>query len=456
MDRDRGGARRHTRTAVIAPAIITLAILAANATTNAGNASTTATTSNVAIESTVTALAAPVVGLAATPSGKGYWRVGADGGVLTAGDAIFYGSAAGFAHDTIVAIAATRSGHGYWLTDRQGAVFSFGDAAFHGSMGGKRLNLPIVGMAATPNGSGYWLVASDGGIFAFNAPFLGSTGSIRLNRPITGMAATPNGSGYWLVASDGGIFAFNAPFFGSTGSIRLNQPITGMAAAPNGTGYTMVAADGGLFRFGTNSPFYGSAVGACAGAPAVAVAMSPGATGYWIAFADARTYAFSPSSPAPQCNPSTSSVIGLMAADLFARVNDERAARHLAPVTWDPTLANYAAGWSANMASHGFRHSAIGNLLGPYNYVGENIAAGSGTTLVGSLHNAWMHSDGHRANILAPGFTRMGVGVFCSANGSIWLTEDFGHPSSAGPAQTSSTTPPVDPIARPDSGALHC
>jgi uncharacterized protein YkwD len=145
-----------------------------------------------------------------------------------------------------------------------------------------------------------------------------------------------------------------------------------------------------------------------------------------------------------------------MAADLLARTNDERAARHLAPVSWDPTLANYAAAWSADMASHGFRHSAIGNLLGPYNYVGENIAEGGATTLVGSLHNAWMHSDGHRANILAPGFTRMGVGVFCAGDGSIWLTEDFGHPSSAGPAQTSSTTPPVDPIARPDSGTLHC
>ena len=82
-------------------------------------ASTTAHASDVAVESTVTALAAPVVGLAATPTGRGYWRVGADGGVLTAGDAQFYGSAAGMAHDTIVAIAATRSGHGYWLTDRQ-------------------------------------------------------------------------------------------------------------------------------------------------------------------------------------------------------------------------------------------------------------------------------------------------------------------------------------------------
>src|SRR5947207_1281933 len=167
--------------------------------------------------------------------------------------------------------------------------------------------------------------------------------------------AVPNGGGYGHVDSAGGFFAFNAPFYGSTGSIRLNRPITGMAAAPNGTGYTMVAADGGLFRFGANSPFYGSAVGACPGAPAVAVAMSPGAIGYWIAFADGRTYAFSPSSSAPQCSPSTSSRAGLMAADLFARVNDERAARHLAPVAWDPTLANYAAAWSANMASHGFR-----------------------------------------------------------------------------------------------------
>ena len=412
MQRSRSDARCRLRAAVIAVAVFAASAVA---TGTPVGATTTVRLSSVAVESTMTALAAPILGLATTPTGKGYWRVGADGGVLTAGDAAFYGSAAGMPHDTIVAIAATRTGHGYWLTDRRGAVFSFGDAPFHGSMGGHPLNLPIVGMAATPNGSGYW-----------------------------------------LVASDGGIFSFNAPFYGSTGSIRLNQPITGMAAAPNGNGYTMVAADGGLFRFGSNSPFYGSAVGACPGAPAVAVAMSPGAKGYWIAFADARTYAFSPTSAAPQCNPSNSSKTGLMATDLFARLNAERAARNLAPLSWDPTLANYASAWSANMATEGFRHSAIGNLLGPYNYVGENIAAGTGGTLVGALHYAWMQSAGHRANILSPGFSRVGVGVVCSANGSIWLTEDFGHASSEGPAHPSSGTPPVDPIVRPDSGSLHC
>ena len=452
MERGRGGAQRRMRATV---AVFAMVAGVVSANTGGAHAATVPAT-GVSVESNVTALAAPIVGLAATPTGKGYWRVGADGGVLTAGDAHFYGSAANVAHDTIVAIVATRTGLGYWLTDRRGAVFTFGDAVFHGSMSGHRLNLPIVGMSATPDGKGYWLVASDGGIFSFNAPFHGSTGGMRLNQPIVGMSATPSGKGYWLVASDGGIFAFDAPFYGSTGAITLNRPITGMAAAPKGGGYTMVAADGGLFRFGAASPFYGSAVNACPGAPAVAVAMSKGAKGYWIAFADARTYAFSPSSAAPKCNPTGSTKAALIAADLFARLNDERAARGLPLLTWDPTLAGYAASWSANMAANGFRHSSIGNLLGPYNYVGENIAAGSGGTLDGTLHNAWMHSDGHRENILAPGFSRVGVGVFCTSNGSMFLTQDFGHPSSAGAAQTSSGPPPVNPIARPDAGTLHC
>src|SRR5213076_2024872 len=104
-------------------------------------------TTNVAVESTVTTLSAAVVGMAATPTGNGYWRVEADGSVLTAGDAHYYGGANRVPHDAIVAIAATRSGHGYWLTDRSGAVFNYGDAAFHGSMAGKHLNLPIVGMS---------------------------------------------------------------------------------------------------------------------------------------------------------------------------------------------------------------------------------------------------------------------------------------------------------------------
>jgi uncharacterized protein YkwD len=145
-----------------------------------------------------------------------------------------------------------------------------------------------------------------------------------------------------------------------------------------------------------------------------------------------------------------------MAADLFSRLNQERAARGIAPLQWDGTLAGYATSWSANMSGNGFRHSNIGSLLGPYNFVGENIAMGSRGVTAGSLHNAWMHSDGHRSNILARGFTRVGVGVHCAPDGSLWLTQDFGRNTSAGSPPSGGGTPPVNPVARPDGGSLGC
>jgi hypothetical protein len=85
-------------------------------------------------------------------------------------------------------MAATPSGRGLWLVGADGGVFSLGDAGFVGSMGGETLNSPIIGLEAVPNGTGYWQLAGDGGVFAFGgAPFLGSTGGMALNRPIVGI-----------------------------------------------------------------------------------------------------------------------------------------------------------------------------------------------------------------------------------------------------------------------------
>ncbi len=108
------------------------------------------------------------------------------------------------------------------------------------------------------------------------------------------------------------------------------------------------------------------------------------------------------------------------------------------------------------MSVNGFRHSNIGSLLGAYNFVGENIAMGSRGVPEGALHNAWMHSEGHRANILGPGYTRVGVGAYCAPDGSIWLTQSFARTTSAGPAPSNGPTPPVDPVVRSDSGSLTC
>jgi hypothetical protein len=47
----------------------------------------------------------------------------------------------------IVGMTASPSGRGYWFVAADGGIFAFGDARFYGSTGGVRLAHPIVGMA---------------------------------------------------------------------------------------------------------------------------------------------------------------------------------------------------------------------------------------------------------------------------------------------------------------------
>jgi hypothetical protein len=234
---------------------------------------------------------APFVAMAASPSGNGYWLVGADGGVFSLGGAHFHGSMGGrHLNAPIVGMAATASGNGYWLVGADGGVFAFGDAGFWGSAGNLRLAAPVVGMAVTADGGGYWLVAADGGVFAYgDARYQGSMGARHLTEPVVGMAADAATGGYWLVAADGGIFTFDAPFDGSAASFHLNRPVVGMEAAPDGSGYRLVASDGGLFCF--HLPFEGSEGAVHLDQPVVGVA-ALGATGYWMVARDGGIFTF--------------------------------------------------------------------------------------------------------------------------------------------------------------------
>lgn len=116
----------------------------------------------------------------------------------------------------------TKSGRGYYVVGADGGVFCYGDAKFHGSMGGTHLNAPVVGMAVRPQDDGYLLAASDGGVFAFGkAPFHGSMGGKHLNSPIVDIEFDAEGDGYWMLAEDGGIFTFgHTAFYGApTGKV---------------------------------------------------------------------------------------------------------------------------------------------------------------------------------------------------------------------------------------------
>lgn len=77
------------------------------------------------------ALSADLVSTAVSPSGNGTWQAGTDGGVITSGDAGFFGAEAGSTTPLkapVTAIAATPDGKGYWLVGSDGTIYSFGDA----------------------------------------------------------------------------------------------------------------------------------------------------------------------------------------------------------------------------------------------------------------------------------------------------------------------------------------
>jgi hypothetical protein len=54
--------------------------------------------------------------MAATPSGRGYWFVAADGGVLAFGDARYFGGGTEAVHaGSATDLAARPDGRGYWI-----------------------------------------------------------------------------------------------------------------------------------------------------------------------------------------------------------------------------------------------------------------------------------------------------------------------------------------------------
>jgi hypothetical protein len=78
---------------------------------------------------------------------------------------------------------------------------------------------------------------------------------------------------------------------------------------------------------------------------------------------------------------------------------------------------------------------------------GENVAF---TGSVEAANYEFMNSPGHRANILDPRFTDVGIGVVPALGGGIWVTEDFVQSAGAPTA----AAPPPDPQPDVASSAM--
>lgn len=112
-------------------------------------------------------------------------------------------------------------------------------------------------------------------------------------------------------------------------------------------------------------------------------------------------------------------------------VNAERKKAGLNELIWDDTVAAAAATRSIEIEKS-FSHTrpdgrtfgtAITDLGITYRGAGENIAWGQKTPE--TVMNAWMNSEGHRANILNPNFKKLGVGYRTNGQGTPYWTQLF-------------------------------
>lgn len=149
----------------------------------------------------------------------------------------------------------------------------------------------------------------------------------------------------------------------------------------------------------------------------------------------------------PGSAPSAASV-----SSVLRLLNAERSKRGLRPLRENPLLAK-AALWQTHdmVARRYFAHQRQGGpdfvarirrtgyLSGAKSWaLGENIAAGEGSSSVESLVRAWMASPGHRHNILSKTYRDIGIGLVldspykgasAAAGGpeALTITTDFGR-----------------------------
>jgi hypothetical protein len=125
----------------------------------------------------------------------------------------------------------------------------------------------------------------------------------------------------------------------------------------------------------------------------------------------------------------------------------------LGPLATDGTLVTIARRHSQRMANSGsiYHNSNLAKEVPPgWKSLGENV--GMGPTC-DDIHQAFMNSASHRANILDPDFNFVGVGVVVAGDGTIFVTEVFMQKEASQPAQNapaptkSSTAKPAAPRA---------
>ncbi len=126
---------------------------------------------------------------------------------------------------------------------------------------------------------------------------------------------------------------------------------------------------------------------------------------------------------------------------LFDAANRERTAQGLQPLRWDDALAAAAREHALRMAQRNTLSHQLPDELplqdrarlagAHYTLIAENVAEGPSPDLI---HASWIHSPPHRANLLDPELTTVGIAVVTGAGksmgdilrgGVLFAVEDF-------------------------------
>jgi hypothetical protein len=136
-------------------------------------------------------------------------------------------------------------------------------------------------------------------------------------------------------------------------------------------------------------------------------------------------------------------------AEFVSLINQSRAAAGLGALTSHADLVDDARVHTADMIASGqvFHSTAaqLGSYASGWSLLGENVGMGPNPAL---LHQAFMNSASHRANILGD-YDLIGVGADRAADGVMFVTLVFMKSATPPPTTTTTTAPPTTTTAAP-------
>ena len=135
------------------------------------------------------------------------------------------------------------------------------------------------------------------------------------------------------------------------------------------------------------------------------------------------------------------------ASQFVADINALRAAHGLGALSLNNSLVSMADNWAVHLAGVGslsHNPSLASEAPSGWRLLGENVGVGPD---VASLQAAFTASPEHYANMVDGAFSQIGVGVYVSSQGYMWVTEDYMEPPAVVPAAVPAT--PVRSAAAP-------